>query len=464
MVGLTGGQVSTARRRGCGVVALLAAAACTPDWVAHRTSTFDRAVVEASPKQRASLDDPPPAGGTLTIDAAVRDVLARNPDLAAMRSGIRAMIAMARERSAPPEPMLEIGIDPLTLHTGLGQMIAYRQPLGWSSALAARANAALHEGEAMDQDLEAMRRMLGALAGEAVAEHAASRAMEHLLVRHHDLMDLMARAARARISAGRGEIRDPIRAEAEKAKADRDRVEARRMAAAAWVRLQTLAHRRPDAPEPVCDPDTVLGADPGPLPAFDRLLGEAETDRPDIKAADARVAARQAEVDEAEVMRRPMMSVGITLNTMQEDPMMWPSLTFSIELPAARDRRQAMVDGAALRLEEARDRATGVRGRVSGEVGERRADLIAVQEALTIVDKKLLPAAQKSLELAIEGYRRIGPMAGLMGLDPVVLAAEVVLDARMSRVDLLRRRLIATLMLNVALGRVPGLPQEPASP
>ncbi len=432
--------------------------ACTPAWVAERTLSIDALM---APEPALTPEPAPSLTTALTVREAIADVLARNPDLHAMRAAVRAMAAMAREELGAPDPMLEVGLSPLAIHTGRGQMIGYRQPIPWTSGLEARARAALQAAEAMAHDREAMRRMLASMTGEAVVEYGAAVAMQRVLVRHHDLMQLMARAAVGRVSAGKGSPREAVRAETEKARADRDRLLAQRMARVALARLATLAHRRPPTQHATAtstvDVDSILDARPTELLPLDGLITAAHRARPELRAAEARIASRKTEVEAAEVMTRPMMTVGVQLNTMPDDPMMWPSVTFSIELPFARDRRRAMVEGARLRVEEATANAATARDRVSQEVAERHAELVEVRAALDVVDRRLLPSAKKSLELAAAAYRGGGGMGeATMGIDPVVLAAEAVLDAEMSRIDLRRRLVVGALLLDLAAGRMPG--------
>ncbi|HRE89259.1 MAG TPA: hypothetical protein PK095_08970, partial [Myxococcota bacterium] len=75
----------------------------------------------------------------LLLSAVTHEVLAKNPRLDAMRHTWRAMLAMAPQVSAMPDPTLEVGLAPLAIHTGRGQRLSFRQTLPWPGSRGARA-------------------------------------------------------------------------------------------------------------------------------------------------------------------------------------------------------------------------------------------------------------------------------------------------------------------------------------
>jgi len=387
-----------------------------------------------------------PGDGEIDAAGAVALVLARNPQLDAMRAAWGAMQAEVKVARARPDPTLEVGISPLSLPTGRGQKVGLSWPLSWPGLVDARGRAALGEAIAGGHEVEALRVELAKMAAELVWEVGLSQALDGLWHEHHQLLETLRQGALARVSTGRGAPEDAVRADAELAMAERDRIEARRMGEIAKAQLNALMHRAPDAPLKVAE--LPKGLPPSP-PELASLLEVARTRRPELMAARARVEGAVAGVRAAEKETRPMMAVGVEVSTMPDDAMMWPMLTFMVGLPFDGARRDAEVEAARARVDEGRARVLALEDAVAGEVARRRGELALALEQLAVTDGALLPARKKTLELAMAGYG-----AGRKEFELVVMAAGELLTARIERARLSAQACVAATRLEAALGAV----------
>lgn len=375
-------------------------------------------------------------------------VLARNPRLESMRAAWRAALERMPQVVASPDPMLELGVAPLSLPTGRGQRLAFRQPLAWAAALDARGEAVLAEAEALGHDREALARVLVAAAHEALTELATTSSLRALYHAHHELMHTLRRGVMAMLSAGRGLPEDAVMAEAEIVMAERELLAVTRVELAARARLNALLHRAADAPlGPVTLPAS-LPPEPPPLP---ELLAEARSHRPELVAARTRVRARDASIDAADAATRPTFAIGFELSTMSDDSMMWPMLMASVELPLARASRDAMRDEARALAVMQRHEVAALDREIEAEVATRRATLSAALAQLAQTRDALIPALERRAELVQASYA-----AARQGFDQVLVAHDALLDARLEAVTLTREVHLAAIALELALGRLVG--------
>lgn len=411
---------------------------------------------EPAPIARSPEDEArPPWDDPVSWGAVTAAVLARSPRIEAMRAAWRAAIERAPQVSASPDPTLEIGIAPLSLPTGRGQRVSWRQPLAWGATLDARAEAALFEAEALGHDRRAMQRELVAMAHEALVELGAAVELRALYRAHHELVDTLRRGALARMSTGRGAPEDVVRAEAELVMVDLRLHEVDRMERVASARLNALVHRDVEAPIGRVLLPSALPPSP---PELARLLDEARLGRPELQAAAARVKARLRDETAADTMGRAMFGLGAELSTMSDDAMMWPMLMVMIELPLARDKRAAMRDEARAMAAMARAEEDATRDDVASEVATRRAALVAALASHETLERTLLPLLVQRQDLVLAGYG-----SNRADFDAVVMAASALLDARIERLAWRREAHMAAIALERALGRlVAASPAPPA--
>jgi len=400
------------------------------------SATVGRAFAES----HGSPDDPLALG----IDRArvVRAVLARSPRLKAQADRVRAMRSMstAEGRLPDPEVMFQIWQVPFERPASFSsaQMImgGITQSFPAPGSLSARAEAKDHAASAEEAMLADKAREVVRDAEHAYVDLAEATARHHAHVDHRGVVDKIVRAVEARQAAG-GTLDDVTQAQLELARLDADIATEAAAMDRGKTHLNALLARPLDAPlGPVeaTEPTTVAMT-----PDF--LVAIAQGARPDLRAADARVAAENAALESA---RReatlPAFSVGayyFAPTTLM--PFNGYGVSASMTLP--------WVWGGGARKRESEEALThaavnderGARLEISVDVGTAAASAHAAAERLRVLRSRALPAARRALDVAFAGYQSGG--GGLLG----------VLRARQAVVDIEMELVMARALLDHAL-------------
>jgi len=177
--------------------------------------------------------------------------------------------------------------------------------------------------------------------------------------------------------------------------------------------------------------------------------------RPDIAAAERRVAAANAQIGVARAAFFPALTLstaaGYRSSTL-DDIVRAPNLFWSIGPALAlsvfdNGARRAAVDSAGFAVEQAAAAYRQVVITSLQEVEDNLAAAAVLQDELA-VQQQALVAARKALEVASNQYR-----AGIVSYLNVVTAQATVLSAQRSLVDVRNRRLVA---VNVLLKNIGG--------
>ncbi len=349
-------------------------------------------------------------GAPLTLEAVHRRLADANPMHAALRADATAAAFRVGPASALPDPMLEVG----TLNRDLGDdlalmpfsgmnMVGLRQVLPLGGVLGSAGRAAAARREAADAGVVAGELELRTMAAMAFLELWATDRSLGVALETRDLVRASARGAEAMYRVGRGRQADVLRAQAEVTRMSEEivRMEAmRRQGVAALGRLLDLD----------LDPDTLAVGDPplpGTIPGADSLVALALARRPALAAADARVAAAEAEVDRASGMRWPEVELGVQYGWRPMDGVTdrMLSVMAGISLPVWAGRKQArMLDEARAMArrdaEEQRGLASDTRGAVRA-ARERWSEAVRLD---SLYRDELLPQARAALAAADAAY------------------------------------------------------------
>jgi outer membrane protein TolC len=388
---------------------------------------------------------------TLDRRALIAAVLAANPDLEAMRQGVRAQLAEASGQGALDDPMLRYELAPLAISSSdarFGQRIELSQKLPWPGKRslardAAVADAAVMRGEFLAAELE-----LAMLASQLYDDaYLNARALE-VNDQHRALVAQMKQVAEARLASGRGSTQDALQAEVELGHLAHDRVMLETERTAITARINGLVHRDPSATLPPVPAELPVPSAPATVAQLTALAVE---DRPQRAAAEARLRASSARVGAADRAYYPDVEIMGSYDSMWDMPQHRWMVGVAIDVPIQRSKRDA--DAAATRARLAQAQANRDRTVDDIRVEVTRAHREA-EEALHVVqlyDTRLLPAARAQVEAALAGFTTgqndfpavIGAERGLR---------EVQLAGFRAHADAWRRR----AALDRAIGRVPG--------
>jgi cobalt-zinc-cadmium efflux system outer membrane protein len=242
----------------------------------------------------------------------------------------------------------------------------------------------------------------------------------------------LAAVAAARVSAGKTEVVDQLKAQGELLKEEgvHEALTAERTSAIA--RLAALLDRSPaELTGPTEDPD------PSPsLAPDDQLLARAMKDRPELRAAASATHAAEARTQLASAAGvpdlTPILGYMHTFNAPPQNNFLF--LGLEANLPIFRGSKiEPAVAAARARVEAAGALAQALRNRIEAEVRSRAAELRGEQAQVEIYGR-LIPLSRRTLESAMSAYA-----AGRVGMLTVLDSER---DVLMRQVELAQHRAV----------------------
>ena len=152
-----------ARRSFAAAVLSLLGACSAPVSNATRLSLQPPAQRAPTREAAAAQEAQPFHAPVLERAAFVRAVLQRNPSIEAARLGWRAALARARQAGALEDPMIDLGVAPLSIGSAeapFGFAASLSQKLPWFGKRALESAASAAQAEAVASDYEAVKREL----------------------------------------------------------------------------------------------------------------------------------------------------------------------------------------------------------------------------------------------------------------------------------------------------------------
>lgn len=382
------------------------------------TSMASAVLPAQSPPRSPTPADASPSDAQRTIPhtsaLSLADVYARlarhNPRFAAARSLADAARARIPGVRRLPDPQLQFGLmnyrlPALAPMEALGmkqlqlmQMIPVAGKLSLSGRVAdAQASAA--GARAQDVRWEQRSRVAMAFYDLYEADRAVSVALQT-----KRLVEDIATTAQTMYTVGDGRQSDVLRARVEIARMTEEIVRMETMRTAMAARLRGLLDEPPDTARV----SPILPQLPTELPRLDALVGEAETNRPMVRAGEADV---QAAATAERLARReiwPDLQVGVQYGqrggAMGIERM--GSLMIGAALPVfARDRQlQMRVEAGAMRAMAQADLAA-MRADTRGRVAELHADFVRARNLRTLYQSTVLPQAEAAVTSSLASYR-----------------------------------------------------------
>jgi outer membrane protein TolC len=337
-------------------------------------------------------------------------LLTASPRVQAARLTAEARTAMVAEAGTLEDPQLQLGLmnrelpnfAPMPLlgmtQLQLMQMLPVTRSLRWARSAAAATARAEHERAAgvlwserarvADAYFEVVRidRAVG-----IVTE--TKRVMEHMLT-----------VARAMYEVGDGRQADVLRArvQVEQMAEELLRLDAERSAAAA--RLNGLLNRPIGAVVAPAEESESAA----PIPSLDSLASVADTRRPELRAAAARVDAATAALEVARRELWPELQVGVAYGQRRDAGMTerMGSMMLGASLPVFANRRQlaARREGEAM-LAMAQADQQAMRAETRAELEEMLAELRKAQRLQRLYRESILPQAAAAVESSLSAYR-----------------------------------------------------------
>ena len=391
----------------------------------------------------------------------VQEALARNPGLKAGFARARAAAQKAPQVASLPDPTAEATAFLLPPETRVGPqrlMLGFSQALPWLAKLDLKEAAALQEAVALEREVQADRLRLVTDVRRLYYELLFLDRSRATVRRLLDDLDQHEEVAQARYATGVGSTQAVLKLQAEMTRASQELLDLDSREAALRARLNGLRDR--PAATPVTRgtlPEAIGEVDLKP----ERLLDRARSARPELQAADARLARADLVERLARMARRPDFRVGVTytlvtsrdddaarLLAIQGDGNDVFGLRGGVTLPIRKRSRAAAIQEALDLRSHAVDEKRHAELSVETEVGDLTERLPLAWRRLRLLEDLLVVQADEALESAEAGY-----IAGALNSLDLVDAEEVLFEA-LTAVDKARvDYLIGLAELEGAVGR-----------
>jgi outer membrane protein TolC len=378
-------------------LALVAAlCACASTEQRNHYASLSTQLASTSEAARASGDaDPLGDSHVLERGALVALVLERNPGIEAKRAAARAALARWPQETALPDPTFGYALRPASIGSNevdTAQDFALSQSLPFPGKLALRGERALAEADAATSDVENERVELAALTSRLFGEYWLSERALETNEQHLALLDEVQRAALSRYASGRGSQQDVLATETEAAMLSHRAIELGAERRVIAERINTLLHRAPDLELPAA-PRELEPEPPRELDAA-ALTARALENRPELRASESEVRAREADVGLARREFFPDFTLRAGYEgSWQEDPLK-PFVGIELNVPLQLGRRRAALVEADARLAREKSRLRRLEDRVRLQVAVAVQRLQESQHLLHISRERLLPAAR----------------------------------------------------------------------
>lgn len=392
---------------------------------------------------------------SLPLDALQRLALARNHDVRMSNLALQGAGADVISASAAPNPMLTVQTANINPGAGVGagslrsktvdSTVRIDQLLERGGKRELRRQGALHQEEGARADVRETRRQLRIAVSQAYYDVLAASQRQAILAETAQLYQRSVDAAQKQRQAGDISPADVARLAVEALRAANDEVQARSDVAHARQALALLTGLTPrEAQLPLADgwpAPVAFGAfskDDGA--GVDNLdSDEAIARRPDVMAAQARVAAALSAHKLALASRTRDVSVGVQAEHYPVSPSnpqgSGNSFGISLQVPLfLRYQYDGEIRSAQVALDAAQENLEQTRIQARAELSRTELDVRSDGERLQRIDDSLLPAAKKSAQSAEFAYQH-GAMAIADVLDVRRNYRAVQLDALAARSD-----------------------------
>lgn len=395
----------------------------------------------------------PPALGAL-----VAEVLERNPGVARARHRTAAAAARAPQVRALPDPVAELSLFLLPTETRVGAQqfrLSISQELPWFGKLPLRQQVALYAAAAAEAEIETLQLDLITETRRLFYELAFHHVHEALLHVERDTLVRYEEVARGRYAAGNGSQQAILRIQAEITRIDMRFLEISEHRAMLISAVNDLRDR---------PYDSEVEAHMLPTPTLPQLnvdeLLRSTWRRPEIKAADARIAERKTLVRLAEKEFRPNFKLSLDWTSVERrddtaarlsppqgngnDAL---SLSGSINLPVRRRKLEAGLAEALALQKAAEESRRLVLTDIEHTVGDLKSRLPLLYEHWNLLEKVLQVQTREALRSAETGYAT-GKLDAIDLLDSEVMLLNARTAAARTRTDYL----IAWAQLERAIG------------
>jgi outer membrane protein TolC len=338
-----------------------------------------------------------------------------------------------------------------------GAQIQLSQRIPFPGRLDNAGEIAIQNALAYRGDLEELKLELAARTLAFYFEYYALARSLEINARHQALLQEIRESAASGLATGRSSPQDPLQAEVELARLERQRLSLAARSEIVRSSLNELLHRHPGAflPEPLPSLPTEM---PVALQRSDVHVA-ALSEHPALNAARSRLSAREAGVRLAHLLSWPDIGIMASYNSLMQLPEYRYLLGVSVQLPIRVSRREAAVEQADAEVAAARSAYRLLESRILLDADRAWQRLEESRSLVQLYRQTLLPVSRDQLEAARTGFT-----AGQNDFIPLIDS-----ERNLRTAELEFQLALATLHqrgaeLQLSMGRIPGIHNERNQP
>jgi len=340
----------------------------------------------------------------LTLDAMVAEAVRVNPAVQSSRYRRAALQERVAQQQALPNPMFKYGgmdlADRGNWPDTNEKRFMVEQEFPWFGKRGLRGRAAAKEAEALQREVEALERDVIMMVKENYFDLYAVQRARVITRAEEDVLQHMEQIAETRFATGQRTEQDVLKAQAEITMLQQKRLELEQQETTLKAKLNQLLNRRADAPLGLAAAPPVAAAEA----EAGTLFALAETNRPEIKGAQAQLERQQAE---RELMKKEFFTdyrLGVEYRNFGESPDM-VMFTVGIDLPIWQRKYRAGVREADNLVAASRAALEATRRQTAFEVQDARFKLLTARRTLDLYQRTLIPQAEARFTASEAGYR-----------------------------------------------------------
>lgn len=387
----------------------------------------------------------------LTLERVLRDVTELHPQVQAARARAQAEREKIPQASAWEDPtvgveMMREGTMRLNRYSAIEWSIAQKLPV--TSQRKRRTELAKAEAAVAAGNVSAQLTPLLIQATDAFFHLVHARELLELTKGNDELLAQALRATQSRLADGGGNVASVLLAETERARLQEQVIGYEREITEATTMLNTLRNVPVDTPIGLIDVASVHRLQA--VESFDALRAKALANRPELRAAEAKVTAADRATDVARAWI-PDPEVMVRARTVKgnSDPISEYDTGIAISVPwFNRGKYRASVREAQHRREAAELDVGALRSQTIAELRDAWAKYEAADRAVKLSQEKLVPLAERAVDAA-----RTGLDSGKSGLLELIAAQRNIREVRNALVVAWADRARAMAVLSAATGQ-----------
>jgi cobalt-zinc-cadmium efflux system outer membrane protein len=344
------------------------------------------------------------APAPLRLADLLREAREKNPDLKAATARVRAAQSSISPSGALDDPMLMVQLwnGPVDFST-VPVMVQVSQNIPLGGKRGARTDAARADAAMADADLGQKQRDVETQVASTYFDLFLADRTQEIDDELEAILNVVVRAAEARVSTGKAEQVELLRAQGALVQLRSERETAIDHRRSSWARLSALLDRDPAAPPGTTTRPGVLAT----LPDVGALSERALRERPELAGSRAAIEGAQAQERLARANRIP--DLGLFAGEMHtfRNPMGVSDFLFAgfqVNLPIfLGGKNEPRIAGAQAQLVAAQEAARALRNRVAAEVAEGYAHVLAETHQIDL-HHQLIPIARQAVQSGEASY------------------------------------------------------------